>query len=59
MRLMMILLLFVTALPLAARDIGQPAPDIRFESAWHIAPTYTQLSQLRGTAVLLNFWATW
>jgi peroxiredoxin len=35
---------------------GQPAPDFYFETP---EGQSTSLSQLKGTPVLLNFWATW
>jgi peroxiredoxin len=35
---------------------GQPAPDFYFETP---EGQSTSLSQLQGTPVLLNFWATW
>jgi thiol-disulfide isomerase/thioredoxin len=43
-----------------AQEVGQPAPDIQWRTTLHFdtAPA-TKLSDLRGSVVLLEFWATW
>lgn len=37
--------------------IGQPAPELNF--TWASRPGLTKLSDLRGSVVVLDFWATW
>ncbi|MBN2548603.1 MAG: TlpA family protein disulfide reductase [Anaerolineales bacterium] len=42
--------------PAAAPKVGQPAPKFALEN---LAGQTIRLSDLRGRAVILNFWATW
>jgi hypothetical protein len=59
MRFFPILLLALASAPLAARNVGAPAPDFVFEHSWNLPPGASSLSGLRGHTVLLEFWATW
>lgn len=46
------------ALPLAAVDVGEAAPDFSFEQTWNMGPERS-LGALRGNVVLLEYWASW
>jgi hypothetical protein len=42
-----------------AQEAGQPAPDIEWRATFNFGQIKNQrLSQLRGSAVLLEFWGT-
>ena len=43
-----------------AQMVGEPAPDIQWQSTFNFGSMKKQkLSELRGSAVLVEFWATW
>jgi thiol-disulfide isomerase/thioredoxin len=52
-------LVFASA-PVAAQTVGELAPDVEWQKTFNFdsAPA-TKLSELRGSVVLLEFWATW
>ncbi len=46
--------------PLAAQDVGSPAPDVEWPRTWHFdGMPDKKLSELKGSVVLLEFWATY
>jgi cytochrome c biogenesis protein CcmG/thiol:disulfide interchange protein DsbE len=55
-----LLLALSTVAPLAAQvATGKPAPEITFDTVLNTPAPIQSLSDLRGSAVLLEFWATW
>ncbi|MBX3460226.1 MAG: hypothetical protein KF696_09760 [Planctomycetes bacterium] len=61
MRIALIMLAAVAlgAGSLRAQDVGSQAPDIEFDWSWNLPEGVTSLSGLRGSTVLLEFFATW
>ena len=53
------LLAFLLAAPLAAQAVGAEAPDIVWQHTFGFGDIPAKkLSELRGSAVLLEFWGT-
>lgn len=52
--------LLFACVPISAQEVGQPAPDVQWGTTinFDTAPS-GKLSDLRGSVVLLEFWATW
>ncbi|HLQ38054.1 MAG TPA: hypothetical protein VK348_09640 [Planctomycetota bacterium] len=40
-------------------DIGADAPELRIDARYNFPDTVANLAGLRGSAVLLEYWATW
>jgi thiol-disulfide isomerase/thioredoxin len=55
-----VLLASLPLAPAAAQAVGEQAPDVEWQKTFNFdtAPA-TKLSELRGSVVLLEFWATW
>ena len=56
MRQLILLLTFLTILPVSAKDISGEMPDFTLQSN---SGKNIRLNELRGEVIMLNFWATW
>lgn len=49
----------VFAAAAAAVEVGQPAPNFKFEKSWNALEGADELDDYRGKIVMLEVWATW
>lgn len=52
----MAIVLALAAMPLAAMDKGEEAPNFKFEAQWGTLPGAKQLTDYRGKIVFLEIW---
>jgi len=58
--LRLVLALVVSAAPSMGQIIpGQQAPEVKIDKLFHSPVPFESLKELQGSAVLLEFWATW
>lgn len=43
----------------AAVAVGDVAPNFKFEKAWNVEEGHDELTDYRGSIVLVEAWATW
>jgi peroxiredoxin len=56
----LVLVLVVSAAPSIGQVIpGQQAPEVKIDKLFHSPVPFEKLKDLQGSAVLLEFWATW
>lgn len=57
--LLVVALAAVFATAAAAVEVGQAAPNFKFDKSWNALEGASQLDDYRGKLVLLEVWATW